>query len=322
MLSRIARILLEDRLARAGLLLLVLFVAAGVLAPCLSPHDPGRMFDPMLRPSAGHPLGTNDLGYDLLAELLQGARYSLGLAASAALASTLVGAGLGVLAGYYRRAGFALLRVVDVFLSVPRFPLIVLVAAFARPGFATLFFFFALFGWPSVTRIIQAHVLRECRQEHILAAQAIGVPGRRIVLRHLLPASLPIAFVRFVAEMQHIIVAEAGLSFMGLGDPTTRSWGMTLSHASRYPALLITDVWQWWVLPPGLAITLVCLGLALLGLGLEGVANPRLRAVAASAGQSKRAREVARAESAVRAWWRKRARHRELEAQGPSPTVP
>ena len=100
---------------------------------------------------------------------------------------------------------------------------------------------------------------------------------RRIFARHLLPAALPVAFVRLVAEMQHAIVAEAGLSFLGLGDPTARSWGMTLSHARRYPALFVSDVWTWWVLPSGLAITLTCLALALIGIGLETLSNPRLR---------------------------------------------
>jgi peptide/nickel transport system permease protein len=318
MLVRTVSTFLQDRLACVGLLILELFVGAGLLAPWLSPHDPRQMFDPMLPPSAGHLLGTNDLGYDLLAELLQGARYSLALATSAALASTLIGASLGVVAGYYRRAGFLLMRLVDVFLSVPRFPLIVLMAAFARPGFLTLLLFFVLFGWPSVARIVRARSLTESQQEYVLAARAIGAPGRRIVLRHLLPASLPIAFVRLTAEMQHVIMAEAGLSFMGLGDPTTRSWGMTLSHASRYSALLITDVWQWWVLPSGLAITLVCLALAFLGLGLERVANPRLRDGAAGVGRRKQIRMAGNAQGAANEGQEGHAGNRELEKQGPS----
>ena len=269
-------LILRDRLARIGLLLLLVFAAAAAAGPWLWPHDAWQMFDAMLPPSAEHPLGTNDLGYDLLAELLQGARYSLALATLAALVSTLIGTGLGVAAGYYRNVGFLLMRVIDVFLSVPRFPLIVLMAAFARPGFLSLSVFFVLVGWPSVARMTRARILTERQQEYIVAAHATGVPGRRIVGRHLLPAVLPVAFARFIAEMQHIIIAEAGLSFMGLGDPTTRSWGMTLSHASRYPALLISNVWEWWALPPGLAITLFCLALAFLGLGLERAANPRL----------------------------------------------
>ncbi len=231
----------------------------------------------MQPPSPGHILGTNDMGYDLWAEWLQSARFSLALGACAALISSAVGLLVGAIAGYKEQVGFVLMRLVDVFLAVPRFPLIVLMAAFAKPGFWTLLVFFCLFGWPPVARIIYARIRSEKTREYIVAAIAVGVNEPRILLRHLLPSTLPLALVRLVAEMQHVIMAESGLSFLGLGDPTMRSWGMTLSHAFRYPALLLTDIWQWWVLPPGLAITLVCLALVFLGLALDPLANPRLR---------------------------------------------
>ena len=269
--------LARDRTACLGLALCTLLLALALLAPVLCPYDARRMDAPLMPPSAQHPLGTNDLGYDLLTEWLLGARFSLSLSAGAALLSTAIGVLLGVIAAYWRAAGRLILRTVDVFLAVPRFPLIVLMAAFARPGLPTLLAFFVLFGWPVSARVIYARMLAERQQEYIAAAEVVGVPSARIVARHLLPAALPIGFVRFVGEMQHVIVAESGLSFMGLGDPTARSWGMTLAHAAAYPAVLLTDTWLWWVLPPGLAITIACLGLALIGTGLEPLANPRLR---------------------------------------------
>ena len=262
--------------ALVGLGILGMLVGLAVLAPWLSPHEAGAMFAPLQPPSRQHPLGTNDMGYDLWREWLQGARFSLALGALAALAATALGTVLGALAGYCRRAGPPIMRLVDVFLAVPRFPLIVLMAAFVRPGFGSLLLFFALFGWPPVARIVCARMLTEKGQEYAIAAEAAGASSTRVFLRHLLPSAAPIAFVRLVAETQHVIVAEAGLSFLGLGDPTTRTWGMTLSHATRYPALFITDVWTWWALPPGLAITLACLALALVGIGLESLSNPRL----------------------------------------------
>ena len=272
------RSLFRDPFACVGLAILLCFVVAGAVAPWLSPHESRQALVPLLRPSAKHPLGTDDMGYDLLSELLWGARYSLTLAMGAAMGSTLLGTLVGLVAGYRQRVGFALLRAADVFLAVPRFPLIVLLAAYARPGFATLLTFFCLFGWPSVTRIVYAHVLKEQHQGYNEAARAIGATARQVVLRHLLPSCVPIAFARFVAEMQHVVVAEASLSFLGLGDPTARSWGLTLYHASRYPALLITDAWQWWAVPPGMAITLVCLATALIGVGLEAAGNPQIAA--------------------------------------------
>jgi len=263
-------------LAVAGLGALLTLALAAAFAPWLSAYEAGAMFAPLEPPSRQHPFGTNDLGYDLWREWLQGARFSLALGALAALASTFLGTILGALAGYCRRAGPPLMRLVDVLLAVPRFPLIVLMAAFVRPGFSSLWLFFTLFGWPPVARIVCARMLGEKGQEYALAAEAVGAGSGRIFWRHLLPAAVPIAFTRLVAEMQQVIVTEAALSFLGLGDPTARTWGMTLSHALSYPALFITDVWMWWALPPGLAITFVSLALALLGIGLESLTNPRL----------------------------------------------
>jgi len=271
------RALASNRLSLVGLILLGAFALAALLAPWLAPADSGVTFAPLLAPASGHLLGTNDLGYDLWGEFLHGARFSLFLGGTAALASAAIGLLVGVVAGYFHRGGFWLMRLVDVLLCIPRFPLIVLMAAFTRPGLTTLLVFFILFGWPSVARIIYARIRAEKQSEYIAAVQAIGARDGRILFRHLLPAALPVAFVRLVAEVQHVIMAEAGLSFLGLGDPTMQSWGMTLSHASRYPALLLTDVWQWWVLPPGLAITAVCVSLVFVGLALDPLANPRLR---------------------------------------------
>jgi len=271
------RAAVKNPLTLGGLVILSALVMGAIMVPWLSPHPPEASFAPMQPPSREHILGTNDLGYDLWAEFLQGARFSLALGACAALVSSVVGLLLGAVAGYQERVGFVVMRLVDVFLAVPRFPLIVLMAAFTRPGFWTMLIFFSLFGWPSVTRIIYARIRSEKTREYISAAIAVGVGERRIVLGHLLPSALPLALVRLVGEMQHVIMAESGLSFLGLGDPTMRSWGMTLSHAFRYPALLLTDVWQWWVLPPGLAITSVCLALVFVGLALDPLANPRLQ---------------------------------------------
>ncbi|MGC9360652.1 MAG: ABC transporter permease [Anaerolineae bacterium] len=273
----LVKALASHPLARIGGPLLLALALIAIIGPAIYPHTSQDLFDPLAPPSRAHPLGTNDLGQDLLGELLHGARVSLGLGATAALAACFLGTLVGVTAGAYPRLGGALMRLVDLLIAVPRFPLIVLMAAFTRPGIGTLWLFFSLFGWPSVARIVHAAVLAERTSGYVLAARAIGATRGRILTRHLLPAALPMAFTRFVREMQHVIVAEAGLSFLGLGNPAVKSWGMTLSQASRYPALFLGDAWQWWVLPPGFAIALVCLALSFLGLGLETLTNPRLR---------------------------------------------
>jgi len=256
--------------------LLALFGLAAFLAPWISPHDPKAMDAPMLGPSLSHPLGTNDIGQDVLSELLYGARFSLLVGCLAAGLSTLIGVILGVLAGYYDRIGFAVMRVVDVFLAVPRFPLIVFLAAFLKPGFWTLVLFFTLFGWTKTTRLVRSQVLSQRHDGYVEAAVAVGADDVRILLRHLLPGTLSVAVVRFIVEFQHVILAESGLSFLGLGDPTVKSWGSMLRYAFEYPTIFISDIWVRWAAPPGLCITLVVLGLTFVGFSLESYTNPRL----------------------------------------------
>ncbi len=263
-------------LAWVGWGLLALFTLAAILAPWLSPHDPSAMDRPMLPPSASHPLGTNDIGQDIFSELLYGARFSLLVGGLAAGLSTAIGVVLGMVAGYYDRLGFAIMRVVDIFLAVPRFPLIVFLAAFLKPGLWTLVLFFLLFGWTRTTRLVRSKVLGERHNGYVEAAVAVGARDLRILARHLLPGTLSIALVRFIVEFQHIILAESGLSFLGLGDPTVKSWGSVLHYAFQYPTIFISDVWVRWAAPPGICITLVVLALTLVGFSLEEWANPRL----------------------------------------------
>jgi ABC-type dipeptide/oligopeptide/nickel transport system permease subunit len=263
-------------LGAAGWSLLALFALTAALAPLIAPHDPTEMDAPMLPPSLAHPLGTNDIGQDVLSELLHGARFSLLVGCLAAGLSTVVGVLLGVVAGYYDGAGFAIMRVVDVFLAVPRFPLIIFLAAFLRPGFWTLVLFFTLFGWTKTTRLVRSRVLSERHNGYVEAAVAVGADDLRILSRHLLPSTLSIALVRFIVEFQHVILAESGLSFLGLGDPTVKSWGSMLRYAFEYPTIFVTDVWVRWAAPPGLCITLVILGLTFIGFSLERWVNPRL----------------------------------------------
>ncbi len=256
--------------------LLGFFALAALLAPVIAPHDPSALAEPMLPPSPVHPLGTNDIGQDILSELLFGARFSLLVGCLAAGLSTVIGVALGVLAGYYDRLGFAVMRMADVFLAVPRFPLIVFLAAFLKPGFWTLVFFFTVFGWTKTTRLVRSQVLAERHDGFVEAAVAVGATDARILGVHLLPGTLSVALVRFIVEFQQVILAESGLSFLGLGDPTVKSWGSILRYAFEYPTIFISDVWLRWAAPPGLCITLVVLALAFVGFSLETWVNPGL----------------------------------------------
>lgn len=275
-MSRLFEAIREQKLALVGLAILVLFGLLAACAPYLSPHDPEEMCTPMLPPTRLHPLGTNDIGQDIFSELLYGARFSLLIGFLSAAVSTAIGLCLGLISGYYDKLGFAIMRAVDVFLAIPRFPLIILMAAFLRPGFRTLVLFFVLFGWPRATRLVRSQILSERNKGYVDAARMLGASDLRILGLHLLPNSIPIALVLFIMEFQHVILAESGLSFLGLGDPTIKSWGTILHYAFEYPTIFISNVWVRWVVPPGACITMVVLALTLVGFSLEGWAEPRL----------------------------------------------
>lgn len=264
--------------ALIGLALLALLGASAVLAPLIAPYDPrlatGRPFD---APSSLHPLGTNDIGQDLLSELIWGARASLFVGVLAALGATTLGTVAGALAGYHRGALDALLmRLVDAALVVPSLPLIVLLAAYLGPSAWNLAFVIGALLWARAARVIRAQALALAQLDYVLAARTLGADHGRVLARHLLPGLLPLVLAEFVQLASAAILLEASLSFLGLGDPVQKSWGTMLFYAQARGAFL-TGAWLWWVLPAGLCITATVFGFALLGLTLEPVANPRLR---------------------------------------------
>ena len=270
--------ILDNKIATWGLAILGTLGLLALIGPLVAPYSPRQTFEPMLPPRRNHPLGTNDVGHDLWTELLYGARFSLSIALLSSILSTGLGVTLGLVTGYYDRVGHAVMRLVDIFLAIPRFPLIILMAAFLRPGATTLILFFTVFGWPRATRLIRSRVLGEREMGYVEAARLIGARGPRILFHHIGPSTIPIALVRFILEFQHVILAESGLSFLGLGDPTVKSWGNMLHYAFSYPTIFISDVWIRWMLPPGACVTLVIVVLTLVGFTLETRANPALRA--------------------------------------------
>ncbi len=244
----------------------------------MAPYDPrataGRPFEV---PSDRHLLGTNDIGQDILSELIWGARVSLLVGVLAALGSTSVGTSVGVLGGYFRGAVDAvLMRLVDVVLVIPFLPLMILLAAYAGPSFSNLVLVIATLLWARPARVIRAQALSVARREYVLAARALGAGHGRILGRHVLPGVLALTLAEFVQMAGVAILLEASLSFLGLGDPVQKSWGSVLFYAQARSAFL-TGAWLWWVVPPGLCIAAAVLGFALLGFSVEEVINPRLR---------------------------------------------
>ncbi|MBI1296889.1 ABC transporter permease subunit [bacterium] len=277
-LPTLFRALRRNPIGLIGVAILFSFLIVVIFADVLSPYDPMiRVGAPFERPSAAHLLGTNDIGQDILSELIYGSRVSLTVGLVAALLAIGIGTLAGVVAGYF--GGFVdalIMRVVDVVLVIPFLPLMILLAAFAGPSFGNLILVIGLLTWARPARVIRSQTLSLRNRTYIEAAQSIGAQPGRILFRHILPGVLPLSLAQLVLAASTAILVEASLSFLGLGDPTTKSWGTVLYYAQVRSAFL-SGAWIWWVLPPGFLITLAVLGFALVGFALEEVLNPQLR---------------------------------------------
>lgn len=264
-------------LGRVGLVLLAVPALAAVFAPLVARHSPTRpSARPLLRPSAGHPLGTDDLGVDIFAQLVYGSRISLAIGLGAAVLAVVVGLTVALVAGWRRGWTEAvLMRLTDVTLAFPFLPLVLVLAAFFGRGLIVTAVVIGAVTWARPARVLWAQVLKLREYPHVQAARAMGATGTRCVCRHILTRLTPVTSAQFVRVANAAIISEAALAFLGLGDPNQASWGIMLSNASSNNALL-TGAWKWWMVPPGLALTLVVLGFAFTGYASEEWADPRL----------------------------------------------
>jgi peptide/nickel transport system permease protein len=273
----ILKFVVSDFKGALGLTLLIIPTVMALFPGLIAPYDPwiptGKPFEP---PSFSHPLGTNDVGQDIFSELVYGARISLLVGVASALLTVLIGLTLGVLAGY--RGGVLdelIMTVTDVMLLLPALPLMALLAVFLGPGYQNIVIIIALFSWPPVARMIRAQTLSVKENLYVEAARAIGASSLRIILKYIIPQLTPMLIAHTVLRVSGAMIAEASLSFLGLGDPRAKSWGSMIYWAQRSGA--ITGGAFWWILAPGIMITITVLGLGLIGYKLEEWANPRLR---------------------------------------------
>lgn len=262
-----------------GLALLALFVLVALGAPLLTPYDPQAFAgQPLERPSPAHRLGTNDAGQDILSELVYGARVSLAVGLGAALGTVTLGVLVGGVAGYAGGLLDALLmRAVDVMLTLPRLPLLILLSAFLGSGLVQTMAIISLLFWPATARVIRAQVQSLRQRGYVKMARSFGGSPGYVLVRHILPPIGPLIVFGLVTAAGRAVAMEAGLAFLGLGDPTAKSWGLMMRYALDLPGLLLTDRWLWWLLPPGLCITLLILALTFVGIGLEKHLHPRLK---------------------------------------------
>jgi len=257
-----------------GLVVLIILVAT--LAPWLTPYDPFQMAmaDRLQPPGWPHPLGTDMFGRDMWARMALGARYSLAVAALGVAIASGIGVTLGLLAGYYGGwVDTAVSRVVDVFLAFPVILLALALIAALGPSPLNAMIAIGLVYWTTYARVVRVSVMAVRHEEYVLAAQAVGVPDARILVRHLLPNVLAPVIVLATLGMGGAIVIESTLSFLGLGvQPPAPSWGWTLALGMRYmrqaPHLAVV---------PGVAIMLTVLAFNLLGDGVRDLTDARAR---------------------------------------------
>ncbi len=265
---------LANPLAMTGFIIILIMLLLALFAPLIAPYDPDA-FDVkaiLLGPSWAHWMGTDGLGRDVFSRMLYGGRISLLVGVVAVGISTAIGIVLGALAGYYRGwIDTAIMRAVDIMLSIPSFFLILAVIAFLTPSIYNVMIVIGLTSWMGVTRLVRAEFLSLGSREFILASRTLGAKDFRLIFVHLLPNSLTPIIVSAVLGVAGAVLLESGLSFLGLGVQAPQaSWGNILTDGKDY----IQFAW-WLSLYPGMAILLTVLGYNLLGEGLRDALDPR-----------------------------------------------
>lgn len=264
----------KNRAAELSLYLIIGFVLLASLADPLSPYDPFALGDEtLIAPRGDHWMGTDDLGRDTLSRVIHGSRVPLLVGFLATAASMALGILIGSLSGYFGgRTDIVLMRVTEYVLVVPRFFLALLVVAMLGTGVEKIILVIGILGWPEVARVVRAQFLTFREREFVIAARAIGASHAKVIFREILPNAIPPAVVVASILVARAILLEAGLSFLGLGDPNLISWGSLLSEAQERISASV-----WLALFPGLAISLLVLCINLFGDGINDVLNPKLR---------------------------------------------
>ncbi|WP_457629805.1 ABC transporter permease [Oceanithermus sp.] len=273
------RRLLRNPSALVGLAIIGLFLLTAALAPLLSPHDPTLQDLAMrLKPpgTEGHLLGTDRLGRDVLSRIIYGARLSLFISISSVLIGMVIGVPLGLVSGYFGgKLDDVLMRLGDIQLSLPFILLVIAIIAALGPSLTNTILTLGITSWVVYARVVRGSVLSLKEQDFVQAAKALGAPTRRILGKHLLPNAAGPLIVVATLELARIIVNEAALSFLGLSGvpPEIPSWGQMLADGRE-----VLYFGGWWVATfPGVAISLVVLGINLLGDALGEVLDPRSR---------------------------------------------
>lgn len=264
----------KHRLGMVGLVGIVIIVLLGILGPMLVPYPVG--YDeamPLTPPSGEHWLGTDGLGLNLFNQIVWGARTSLFISLTAVIVATGIGVPLGLVSGYFKgRIGAVIDSVIEIAMTIPTLPLMILISAISGPSVGTVAVVIGVFSWPTLARIVRNSTLKLSGLPYIEAAIVLGIPRRTIMFKHILLNAAGPALVDLTIIMATAVLTEAGLSYLGLGDPNAWSWGGILQTAFR--AGQHFHAW-WLIIFPSLAIMFFVVSFNLLGLGINETLNPK-----------------------------------------------
>jgi peptide/nickel transport system permease protein len=276
--AEIAHVLWSNGKSRAGMLMLGVFVVVSIAGQWLTPYNPNDAgFLAMLPPSAAHPLGTTQLGQDVLSQLIYGTGVSVLVTFAVGAIATFLAMLIGITAGYL--GGWVdevLSFLTNVFLVLPGLPLLIVLASYApSKGVALIVLIIGLTGWPWGARVLRAQVMTLRGRDFVVAARLAGDGLFRILGREIVPNMLSLVMANFLGASTYGLLAAVGLQFLGFGDPSAVSWGSMLYWAQNSSALLQN---QWtWILAPGLCIAFLGMSIVLINFGFDAVSNPRLR---------------------------------------------
>lgn len=268
----------ESGPGKTGIIILLIMIAVASLAPFIAPYNPYQHSTACLTlPSWSHWLGNNHVGQDILSRLVFGARTSLlvgfGVGIFATLLSIVFGVSAALVGGLYDKI---VMRTVDAFIVIPMLIIVILVATYIKPSILILIVLLSLLTWQGGARTIRAQALSLKQRGHVLAARTFGANHSYITWHHIVPDLGPVLLTNFIYTVRKAVFMEAGLAFLGITDPTVVSWGMMMRDALSFSYL---NVWQWWLIPVGIALSLTIVGLTFTGYALEPVIEPRLRGV-------------------------------------------
>ena len=271
----ILRSLYENKKARVGIYVFLIFIAMALYGRFLTPYSPFvDHFASYLQPSISHLLGTDYGGHDVFSQFMYGTGVSLWVGAMVALITVFIGTLVGLISGYY--SGIVdnlLMRVVDILLILPTFPLLVILSTYFKPTVTSTIFILGILGWPFMSRVIPSQTLTIRERPFIKAAILSGMPGYRIVFSQIFKFVLPLIIINAIYAFVGAIVAQAGLAFFGLGDLSSVNWGTMLYYAQNQNAV-IYNAW-WWIIPPGVSIAVLGIAANILGSGINEVFGKR-----------------------------------------------